>query len=558
MLSSQGRRWLRVIVLATAVTFAANAPAAMAAPSPQPNPSSQKEPAPAGDVWSQLGPVPAGFGSWKALFTEQERLNAIAQQIEDSPDAKDRIAGVWVAPETHKVQIHWKGKLPDRTSKLIDQLRRKAPVDVKPAKFSRTELDQARDSLINAPGVVTATTRVDGSGIDVEVGHITPPGRQSAAGPAAQPGLAAAPAATPAPTQLTARTKSGQKVPVTVAKTDATGPRDAGCTGRLHDCNPRWGGAWITYENGLICSTGFPATAADGTTYMLTADHCAGEGREGGILGRNFKDGESAMGENIFGEYVGHQPSLDIGWIKPAPGVQLAPYVYVGSRNSATAVPIDGVALVSPGNTVLRSGAASGTIAAKVTATNQRWCREYTQVDSYNNGLDLDGDGAPDCRRYIENQIIAEREDGTAAASTGDSGGPVFQLAGTGRALVAGILSSLDGDVACPPGTPVGLMTVCGPKIGFTAASKALSSAKLRILAQRGGICPSSVSSHWIGGQGSSWVEAKNNVLTTTSAAVYYEAKGDVCTYSGTFYDYRNYSLYSTYSGTWSAFAGTF
>src|SRR4051812_43734085 len=54
--------------------------------------------------------VPGGFASWRALFAEQDRLNAAAGEI--TAARGEGFAGVVVAPEARRLTVYWKGRVP--------------------------------------------------------------------------------------------------------------------------------------------------------------------------------------------------------------------------------------------------------------------------------------------------------------------------------------------------------------------------------------------------------------------------------------------------------------
>jgi len=372
-----------------------------------------------------LGPVPAGFGSWTEVFDVQERMDVAADQITDATEAGRSLAGIVAAPETRRLTVYWKGELSRDMAAVIDGIRADVPVDVRPARYSATELNDVSRVVATKPGVAMVAGNVDGSGVtatidgDVDVASW------------------------------------GVGVPVTLKRGER--PFPATCS-RQADCAPWWGGATYWSSTG-ICNTGFAVEktvtvpgASITAWLMLSAAHCA-----------------TAVGEMITtpnGSAVGSVLSInknrDIMLIMHTPGTGAQGVIYSGTTNAMSGYHRRVRAAVgsSVGNWVCTSASGTGEhCAMKVVAVNL-WFPS-------SNG------GAP-----YGPFVQADHLSGGVATGTSDSGGPVhfglwYVLAGNFHATDAvGTISFGQNEVACPTGVPA---DKCGSTLLYADIKQSLA-----------------------------------------------------------------------------------
>src|SRR5688572_19204694 len=78
--------------------------------------------------------VPGGFASWGDLAAMQIKLTAAATRFQAA--AGRGYAGVIAAPETRRLDLYWKGSVPDDILALIERERSAVPIRVLAAEFS--------------------------------------------------------------------------------------------------------------------------------------------------------------------------------------------------------------------------------------------------------------------------------------------------------------------------------------------------------------------------------------------------------------------------------------
>lgn len=346
------------------------------------------------------GPVPGGFGSWAELLAAQEELNAAAEQLDAAAQREPGFTGIEAAPELGRVRLYWHGHPPEPIVELVEQLRRRVPVEVLAADHPLAELLDQQAAIAAEPGVSSVAPHVDGSGLTVGYAGSEEQARSL-----------------PAIRRAT--------VPVTIEPFDRVEP--LGCTGRQDDCSPYWGGAKYVMPGGGGCSTGF---TLEFTTFlfpptspsyrMLSAGHCASNGNV-------VRDG----GGETMGTVTGDSDAADLLTINPANG--FAARVYLGPWNatlsSNKAVKAARNSFV--GNWVCTSGAFTGEhCPVQVNAVNVLIWGSVTTIK-------------------------ATHYQGTVAAGKGDSGGPVLVHQWWGGGVYAlGTISAGTGPVACPAGSP--------------------------------------------------------------------------------------------------------
>ncbi|MGC3860614.1 hypothetical protein ACPSM1_10560 [Micromonospora chersina] len=266
--------------------------------------------------------VPGGFASWRELFSVQDRLNAAAGEITAARGAG--FAGVVAAPETRRLTVYWKGRVPGSVRDLARQL--SVPVTFKPARFHQREMVAEAQRLAADPRAVSVAAKVDGSGLAVTVtGGALASGRRDVL--------------------RTAR------LPLDVST--ASSPT---LLNRQNDFAPYWGGA--RYYAGGGCSTGFGVYWND-ARQILSAGHC-------GANGQVAYDGGGPT--DTMGPIINDNNPRDTLMIRVAAGGR----IYTGAYNAATSIGVGGAASDYVGNYVCTGGSSSGEhCSLRVSVVNQ-------------------------------------------------------------------------------------------------------------------------------------------------------------------------------------------
>ncbi|GLW68529.1 hypothetical protein Kpho02_08280 [Kitasatospora phosalacinea] len=276
--------------------------------------------------------------------------------------------GLTVTPDG--LTVHWKGRVPAQVQKLVDAS--PVAVTIRPTAFSLAELDRAARELADSVAASGAAASRIGPSADFSAIEV------SAASPVST--LAA---------QLAAG-RSGIPVRYVVE------PEAVPAYGRWDDTSPFWGGNAIDRLTDPIlrhytyCTTAFSVTKPNGTSGLLTAQHC----------GTN-EEWRTPYGDALVGTSDGGNTTLDSVVIT---GSSYAPVVYVGDTNSSSGAAVTGAANPGVGSYVFASGSWSGASVLKVTAVNQ-----YAVADGVTHGPGF----------------WAVNEEGVASVGQGDSGGPV-------------------------------------------------------------------------------------------------------------------------------------
>ena len=342
-------------------------------------------------------PVPAGFSSWRELFTVQGRLNAGADRI--SAAAGPGFGSVVVSLEDRGLRLYWKGEPQAAAQEAIRQVRDGGvPVRVESAAYSKAELAAATMSIATqaqqaqaaqgaaapspaAQNRVTAVgPRPDSSGLlvsvagdDAEAARALPPVRDSAV-------------------PVTIRT--GQDVQHTAVD-------------RWHDVKPFWAGGPF-YNGWWACTAGFTLYPSN---KMLTAAHC-------GDLGDTVKTPSGAT----IGTFTSRWDYMDAAVISaPAQGkVWTSPFL--GLQYHA---PVLGQHHNYVGELVCTEGAYSF----------ERCRIQITEV-----GMVVLADG-----KLVQLQVKGIQIDHKQAVRSGDSGGPVLDwgYTTTTGVFAKGIISSM-------------------------------------------------------------------------------------------------------------------
>jgi hypothetical protein len=360
----------------------------------------------------------AGSNVAQARMVAQAPLLTAAERIRNLDPKGTGLGGIQLQVDTHTLEVWWKGDPPAAVRKEIARQERNSGIKVllRPAQYSQRELiEAARGIMFKAtayPGLVTAGPLVDASGLEIGVTD-------------------------------TERAAS-LKFPVPVHVVVRTGM--VLLFSRGADIEPWWAGAVTraAVANPGACSTGFAMTQQTSIfgsrqPGILTAEHC------------------SCGGGVVFNNGV----NLPIGVAEPASTKQLFTDSLFIPTNSGPAIydggvgvgefskPVVGKQSNFPGMFVCTSGAATGV-----------HCN--IRIDSI--GVAGTVPGQCSSNPFIEGISLATQVDGTVAAGSGDSGGPVFTLATDPMTVnAAGIMFGANIPTPCQ-----GFGSVCFNQVAFT------------------------------------------------------------------------------------------
>jgi len=280
-----------------------------------------------------------------------------------------------ISLEQSAVALWWKGVLPAPMRRVVAEASRTAPVQVRAARYSMAELRTAAGRL---------RAGWPGGGDAIQAIKLEPDGS----------GLIVS--------VPRAASSSRASVPDVGVPIDFVGESALRPTSRDDDWAPWKGGATIVNpDQGTACTSGFGVRNGS-ASYILTAAHC-------GQSGQRFTDAR--------GEFIG-----TIGPRNQDHDVELVPtssvdgYVYVGTPTDSVAVPVEGWGWTFVGELLCQSGVTSS--------------REL---------------GRPVCNLKVlfyyadkEDLVEAEQTEGQTAARPGDSGGPLYSIAASGKLVAKG------------------------------------------------------------------------------------------------------------------------
>jgi len=298
--------------------------------------------------------------------------------------------------EEDRVVLWWKGEVPAALEAAIAQARRRVPVEVRPAAHTHEELRQAARAvgrkMRDDPSSPVHEIDIAGDGSGLRVVTDQDPASAQAWMPAV-----------PVPLRLEVRSR------VTLAS-------------RYADTAPYWGGAAIiNQDNGARCTSGF-GVQAGGTTFVLTAGHC---GRPGGAWwnGDRSRTLGSATSENVAHDLLLIPTSA-------------AGRIYDGGVGTGEfSKGVTGWDWVHSGEYVCQSGSTSGAVCG-IQNTGD-FAYQFCATDTY---------GTYECYNDL---IVARRPDNGVATRPGDSGGPVFTLAGPMQVTAKGTVTGVASDANC-------------------------------------------------------------------------------------------------------------
>lgn len=328
--------------------------------------------------------------------------------------AERGFAGLRTDYETRSVTLRWKGPVPADVKRLAARLNVTLKV-MGGAAYSRLELEEGRDAVLNAPiarrlGIVTTDLNDDASGFQIGMSGATAPSKRDMAELRRISGVS----------KITAR------VAVEMPKGYAT---------RSNDSSPWKGGARIETIGGG-CSSGF-AVLVGSSGRLLSARHCdtSGNGsiKDGG--GTTIASGGSSVA--VIGR-------IDSMLIDPSASPATTPRIYRSTYSSSSTSAVKNWYSNWPGDPVCTSGASTGEHCGTV----------YDDGDT----VSLNG--------YNINVIQVRAPSGSIMGGQGDSGGAMFKKV-TGGVQARGILLG--------PDTDYSQTTSCGtvdPEVGTIYCSR--------------------------------------------------------------------------------------
>ncbi|HUR02777.1 MAG TPA: S1 family peptidase [Nonomuraea sp.] len=345
------------------------------------------------DETGPRGAVPGGFADWKALFSEQTRLNGVADRLTESAESAEGYGGIVVDPENHEVRLYWRGTVPPAVQTAIDQGRQRAPVAVLPAAYTNAQLLQEAEQWAEAGQASGAAPQPDGSGI-----------RLSVSGEDTDPQQLQRPSGTTAPITL----ERGEQFSPAYSRQDDVPSYYAG------------GRTW-NQQSGAGCSSGFAVRDKYGTPGFLTAAHC------GNVWDQFYDGGGVGNPANYMGQLSWRIAKRDAAIVLG----DATANVFNGSNTASTSNKVVALWKAHVGNFVCNSGATLGeNCLIKVTETG--WSGTYT------NG------------QYVKHMVRAKSVVGGCAVAHGDSGGPVYSYANWSNEVAAqGITSAGSHPVYC-------------------------------------------------------------------------------------------------------------
>lgn len=309
------------------------------------------------------------------------------------------LAGIVLQPKS--VELWWKGKLPAAVSRAVTTARGSATVDVKPARYSQTELKKA------AAGLLVAMKKDPNFPITQVSGSLTGDGlvlttRNKTNAVAAE--------------ATTATATAG--VPVSYVQGGV-----ANLDGRYDDFAPYYGGgAILNDDNHARCTAGWAVSDGGGNSYLLTAGHC---GRTGG----GWHNGSwTTPGTGL---WVGTGAAENVGHDLLLISASSAGRIWDGSSAGDFTKGVVGWDWVYANEWICQSGSTSGAVCGIQNTSNFTYGGWY--IDAYGN------------TEFYSDLIVARRTDGGLPSQGGDSGGPVFSLSGDFNVVAKGTVTAHDG-----------------------------------------------------------------------------------------------------------------
>lgn len=387
-------------------------------------------------------PLPFGLSPRdNSLMLAQIPLDKAAEQIRHAaglaPAGQRGLVQIAVDDGHSALTVYWHGRVPAAIGRLSASLRHHIRVLFKPARYSLVTLERAVRTVVEGHHeVLSAVPLADGDGIEVGVS-----GRF------------------PSLSDRAARADLGSAVPVQLLRVrqshtaECTAPHasgdNAGPGSRCDDLAPGfWGGAVISLFSNYVyawCSTGFGVHNPSGLQGMLTAGHCVrGPDVQSGTTWWNGQ-ATTELGSTVHSPFQGTlTPSDDSGVIVTPAGsgdrYYDGPSIFAGDTHNTKVVV--GQQSSNDGDWLCESGSFGGVkCGIQVAHTGATVCFNSPNPNScVSPGF------------YISNVV----ETNGPQPIPGDSGGPVFSLAGTGEVTAKGTVT---GDGQFGYYTPMNVIT---------------------------------------------------------------------------------------------------
>ncbi|NJC71998.1 trypsin-like peptidase domain-containing protein [Planosporangium thailandense] len=342
-----------------------------------------------------------------ATMRKQEALNPALTVLTEEAMKTPTGGFSSFAFEGDGLSLYWKGPLPTGMTAALGAARKFGSVQVKPAAYSKAELETAAAKIESAgqgrSNIQSISFKGDGSGLVVE--KMAPVAAAARSAKLHQPIVGAEEAVGKALVNVPVELRTA------AAPTHFLGCPSTGCN-RRDDTSP-WNSGDYMYDvlvsqgKANQCTTGFGVSNASGTTYILTAAHCI--------------TWHAGGGDDVYDysrEYMG-RASINEDWDKDLILVQARGFQWMfdGSPTTSFHKTVHSWGYWANGELLCQSGSTSGTV-----------CGLKTENVNYSNSQ-CDSDG--DCYT-IHGLIGATQVDGRTAGLPGDSGGPVFSLDGDG------------------------------------------------------------------------------------------------------------------------------
>jgi hypothetical protein len=416
---TQSRRIRRLAALTAALAGAVVAASATGPAAAGPGTADIKPAAPTSRAVAPDGPAPSGFASWRDLLATQERLRDAATRLDGAVRGRAGFTGIELSVLDRQVRLYWHGAVPAAVTESVTGLRGRASIAVKPARYSRHQLNAAAARLTGRSGPAAAPVlRVgipaDGHGLEVGVRGSAVKARGSLASVAGG-------------------------VAIDVSSDQAARPLYS----RLDDVPAFWGGGReVNARTGGQCSTGFAiANRSTGQRSILTAGHCGENGDRIDTGTRRYAIG--TVTAKVAAADTLHLPTNAGGRIYDGG-------VGVGEFSKPVAAAWDSF----PGLWLCTSGSYSGARCNIVIRAVNEWINT-------NAG-------------WMGPLTRAEHVNRQSAAGQGDSGGPVFALTSDySRVIAVGTISA--GDVGGAAAACTGIQgRLCSWRIWFADVADSL------------------------------------------------------------------------------------
>ncbi len=323
------------------------------------------------------GAAPSSVEEDRRQMIEQRPLVVAAKMIKEAVDFTPQPGYAGIVLEEQRVAVWWKGEMPARIRRVIEEANKVADVQIFEAKHSRAELRAAAEQIRRQ------------FGRDV-IHAIKDPGdgsRLILAMPLEEAGVQSPSSMSPSSIM--------SAMPAVAVEMEVVREEELKETSREDDAAPWKGGAQIVNATiGAVCTSGFGVLAA-GRPAILTAGHCATAN------GQRFQDDTGEFIGNA-AQKTGHDQMI-------IPTSSTTNRIYVGPRSSNTTKTVTSWEPCFIGELLCQSGVTtSGVIGSELCGL---------RVASFNTDS--------------ESLVEAVQIDGQQGARPGDSGGPLYSDQGS-------------------------------------------------------------------------------------------------------------------------------